>query len=172
MTTGTNRRLRAALIAMGLLATVTWSVAEPGAAAASAPASGASGSAGGVRDICAIRPHVCRALRRANKALIDAARATDRVNTICTSAIHMPACGTTPPQPYLSKESPYGNPAEVLEGRKLLDWYLKDIITCEALCRPGQDPQGCLPACKPSTPSPSVPNAASQPASGASAPSP
>lgn len=146
MMTGMARRLRASIVATGLLAAATWGVAAPVAAGASAPASGASGAGPG-KDACAGRPQICRALHAATKALIEAGRANRELNTVCTSAPHGTRCGTTPPQPYLTARSPYGNPADVEEGQRLLAWYLQDI-NCESLCRPKRDPQACVQACK------------------------
>jgi len=146
MMTGMARRLRAPVVATGLVAAATWALAVPVATGVPAPASGASGAAPG-RDVCAQRPKICRALHAATKALIEAGRENRRVDTVCTSAPHGTRCGTTPPQPYLTAHSPYGNPADVEEGQRLLAWYLQDI-NCESLCRPKRDPQACMQACQ------------------------
>ena len=131
------------------LATAIAIVWMTGSQAMAQPAPAHSAAASGVpeaADPCASRPEVCKALRTANKALIDAARANLKGKYICTALEHDPACGTAPPHPYLTARSPYGNPADVEEGPRLLGWYLQNL-NCEALCRPKQDPQGCVQAC-------------------------
>ncbi len=109
------------------------------------PAPAASGVPGTV-DGCASRPELCKALHAANEALIAAAKANHGSNYVCTSAIRQPGCGATSPQPYFTDASPDGNPADVNEGRRLLDWYLKNL-TCEALCKPTKHAQVCKQAC-------------------------
>ncbi|MGM9479967.1 hypothetical protein ACS5PN_02095 [Roseateles sp. NT4] len=139
------------MAAMTMVATLAWA----GQAAAQPtppvpplpPASGAS-APDASELICERRPQVCEALHRANQALLDAAEANHKGQYICTSLNHPPACSTTPPKAYVTPRgnSPYGNPGDVAEGRRLLDWYFKNL-TCEALCKSKQDPRACKITC-------------------------
>jgi len=153
MMAGRNARSSFAALVAGVAVTLCGegARAQPPAEAASEPkaavtparaASGAPGAAQG----CSNRPELCRALHAANKALIAAVKANKEGKYVCTSLNHQPGCSTTSPQPYLKYPNPYGNPGDVDEGRRLLDWYLKNQ-TCEELCKPKKDVQACMQAC-------------------------
>ena len=149
MTTVATRNARfpsaAWLVVFAALTFGKGAVAQP--APPDPPASAASGPTEAELS-CKRRPQLCAALHRANKELIAAVKANQKGQYVCTTLNHQPGCSTTPPKAYVTPKgsSPYGNPGDIEEGRRLLDWYLKNL-SCEALCKPKQEPQQCERAC-------------------------
>ena len=165
-----GHRLAAAAVCFAMIAGAAGARAQPAAVAeaASAPAAAASGTD---VDPCLANPKMCASLRAATLALIEAAKSNNHFQKVCTVTIHRAGCSTTSPQPYLTIESPTGNPTQIAEGQWLLNWYLANL-NCETICKPKSDVQGCVQACAAGKDVSTLPNAGSAGKAGKSTPKP
>ena len=173
-----GHRLAAAAVCISMIVGAVCAHAQPAAAAAAAsepataetPASAAS-SAAAETDPCVGSFKMCASLRVATLALIEAAKYNNHFQKICTVTIHNTTCSATSPQPYVTVESPAGNPAQIAEGKWLLDWYLANL-NCETICKPKKDVQACVKACVAGKDVSKLPKATSAGKAGKSKPKP
>lgn len=138
-----QKSLKRALFALSGLAVMLSAGAQPVPAPPSSPSSSPGGNAA---EACILRPRVCMALRIANLAIIEAARANGEPNPgVCTLLPRSTACGGSSPQAYMN-HGPTGRPDEIELGRWLLNWYLENL-SCAQLCAGKPDPAACESKC-------------------------